>query len=367
MESPKRSEVELAFNTLTDNGPELTKELFVRGMKKHRVPLFTGLKPDAPDYDACCEELFNMLLSQMEPATLESSTELRKAPEPVPVIPPQEPDENLPSHLNFLAESHESIPFGGPAAEKPENKAGALCSTISLDQFKYTFRIVKTCRSLFDKSLFVKSIVDGIMEALGKHKPERTTIADKIIGYMQKSQDKGNSESEIVRTSCASMKSSRAAVKASSRYVPTEDPPLAKESPPSSPSLVKKVESPFVLAPSPPTQAPQRKGTSGEEDDFRISDVVEESKDKRVAKVESIKQHGFHLNPFLRASKECVSALPVQVVTPPPPQRRYPGRAPRFEIRTKNSIGDVSCNYFLEAKLNKMCDYIAQNMDCSIF
>ena len=135
MEQIGGNDVEVAFRALTENGAYLSKELFVKGMKKYQVALFTGLKPDAPDYEDCCCELYKLLQSQCE--TIESKAQLPLPEEGINPFEPALPND-VPEHLNFLGDSTDN-PFGGGASKSPALTGKGAANEeelISLSQFK---------------------------------------------------------------------------------------------------------------------------------------------------------------------------------------------------------------------------------------
>ena len=129
--------IDKSFNALTENQSYLTKEMFIKSMKKYQVSLFTGLKPDAPDYESCCAELFDALLSQCAEEPLPKSSIHIDEPKEEPFATSDLPSD-LPAHLQFVADSREGV-FPDPAkegGESAESDEKAVKDSISLKQFK---------------------------------------------------------------------------------------------------------------------------------------------------------------------------------------------------------------------------------------
>jgi len=124
--------ITFAFNCLSENNEFLSKPIFISSMRKHNITVLTGLKPESPDYESCCSEIFDILLSQVKKDEELKSPEpkLSKLNEGEPAVDnSNELMSGLPSHLNFLNTSHE-----GGLRESHHNKPE---NSISLEQFKH--------------------------------------------------------------------------------------------------------------------------------------------------------------------------------------------------------------------------------------
>ena len=239
----------------------------------------------------------------------------------------------------------------------------------------------------------MKSIVEGIAEVKGKVKTNRTTIADKIVGYIQNNPGRPSRESELVR-----MSSVKKVLKQSSRYEkqnsPGEELGKAEDKNEEPGKIEGGSEEPGKIEgeSEEPGKIEDENKESGKiedkneeridkeeqikeedvfeqeapqdeeegEENIRASDVFEESKDKRIARIECVKERRIQENPF---GHGYVCSEPVKEWVHPVNKTR----APRFEINTKNSISDVNCELFVASKLNQMCDYITQKSDCIMF
>eukprot|EP01022_Parablepharisma_sp_SALTPOND_P009593 TRINITY_DN139765_c0_g1_i1.p1 TRINITY_DN139765_c0_g1~~TRINITY_DN139765_c0_g1_i1.p1 ORF type:complete len:313 (+),score=33.17 TRINITY_DN139765_c0_g1_i1:309-1247(+) len=250
-----------------------------------------------------------------------------------------------------------------------------------------------TDRELYEKSLLVKSIVEGIVESKGATDNKRKTIADKIIEFMQenpgrpsyemtigKRTDKGKSVNKRYDNKSAWVSESKEGSAEMVKIVEEEsqDGKLIasanKEEAKIGPDRRQQEYDEITEDTKENTRVEDSAYKMHKEDneevtnpeaqyeDYRVSDVLEESKDKRIARTECVKGRGLHINPFRQVAKK-VQNLPERQKI----RREIIKQAPRGGINIENSITDVSCNYFVTSKLNKMCDYIAQNTDCSIF
>ena len=84
--------IERAFNALSDGEAYLSKESFIKNMKKYKISLFARLNSDSPDYETSCTELFQVFTSQFE----EPSPNLKFA---------RQSSEELPDFLQFMQSS----------------------------------------------------------------------------------------------------------------------------------------------------------------------------------------------------------------------------------------------------------------------
>eukprot|EP00826_Nyctotherus_ovalis_P061256 TRINITY_DN869_c0_g1_i5.p6 TRINITY_DN869_c0_g1~~TRINITY_DN869_c0_g1_i5.p6 ORF type:complete len:114 (+),score=41.94 TRINITY_DN869_c0_g1_i5:115-456(+) len=106
--------IEKVFNALADNEAYLTKQSFIKNMKKYRISLFARLSPDSPDYEASCSELFQVFVSQFQEASAGPDFN-------------RESNEELPDFLRFMQASVEgplkssvAVPKGVEALTKEQ-------------------------------------------------------------------------------------------------------------------------------------------------------------------------------------------------------------------------------------------------------
>lgn len=110
---------------------------------------------------------------------------------------------------------------------------------------------------------------------------------------------------------------------------------------------------------------------------LRVSDVFEESKDKYIVKTETIKKHRILMNPARKSQKDTHLRSTKKAEMPVPNENfEYPKNLrPRQEIitenkhelRVTNSVVDITCETFIEKKLDKFRDYVNENANCIIF